>query len=159
MPVLSNARYERFAHLLAQGKAAVEAYEQAGYRRVDGNAVRLAKKPAIAGRVQELTGQEAEKAKITLIAEAEEIRVRAMESKQFSAAIAAIREIGVLSGHRIERREIGAPGEFEALTDDELERAIIERFTALGLTPDAGSNTTRHYRVLHRVLQCRRQPR
>jgi hypothetical protein len=43
-----------------------------------------------------------------------------MESKQFSAAIAAIREMGVLSGQLIERREIGAPGEFEALTDDEL---------------------------------------
>jgi hypothetical protein len=28
------------------------------------------------------------------------------------------------SGKRIERREIGTPGEFDALTDDELERAL-----------------------------------
>jgi Fe2+ transport system protein FeoA len=64
-----------------------------------------------------------------------------MASKQFSAAIAAIREMGVLSGQRIERREIGAPGEFEALTDDELLAALRERLRALGLAPDAGSDT------------------
>jgi hypothetical protein len=64
-----------------------------------------------------------------------------MESKQFSAAIAAIREMGVLSGQRIERREIGAPGEFEALTDDKLLAALRERLRALGLAPDAGSDT------------------
>jgi hypothetical protein len=28
---------------------------------------------------------------------------------------------------RVERNEIGAPGEFENLTDDELERAIADR--------------------------------
>jgi hypothetical protein len=38
-------------------------------------------------------------------------------------------------------KEVGRPGEFEALTDDELERALRERFSASGLTPDAG---TRH---------------
>ena len=64
-----------------------------------------------------------------------------MAHKQFSAAIAAIREMGVLSGQRIERREIGAPGEFEALTDDELLAALRERLRALGLAPDAGSDT------------------
>jgi hypothetical protein len=63
-----------------------------------------------------------------------------MESGQLSAAIAAIREMGVLSGQRIERREIGVPGEFESLADDELEHALRERFSALGLIPDAGSD-------------------
>jgi hypothetical protein len=157
MQMLSNPRHERFAQYLAQGKSAVEAYEVAGYRRDDGNAVRLTKKPAIAGRVQELTGLAAEKAKITverLIAEAEQVRARAMESGQLSAA-AAIKEKGVLSGKRVERAEVGSPNEFESMTDDELKhvlverfarlaqedhdlgRAIIERFNALGLTPDA----------------------
>jgi hypothetical protein len=134
MPVLTNAKYERFAQLLAQGKSAVEAYERAGYRRDDGNAVRLTKKPAITGRVQELTGQAAEKAKITvetLLRQADEIRRRAMESHQYSAAVAAIREMGVLSGARIERKEIGAPGEFDHLSDDELLAALRERFAKL----------------------------
>jgi hypothetical protein len=39
----------------------------------------------------------------------------------------------VLTGKRIERAEVGAPGEFEALPDDELERAIMERLERLGL--------------------------
>ena len=41
--------------------------------------------------------------------------------------------MGVLTGHRIERKEIGAPGEFDNITDDELKRAIIDRFVRLGL--------------------------
>jgi hypothetical protein len=47
--------------------------------------------------------------------------------KKSSAAVAAIKEKGVLSGQRIERREIGAPGEFESLSDDELDRALLDR--------------------------------
>jgi len=34
-----------------------------------------------------------------------------------SAAVAAIKEKGVLSGQRIEREEVGAPGEFDSMTD------------------------------------------
>jgi len=136
MPVLSNPRHERFAQLLAQGKSAVGAYEQAGYRRDDGNAVRLTKKTAIAGRVQELTRKAAEKAKITvetLLRELDDIRQRAMASGQLSAGVAAIKEMGVLSGVRVERKEVGAAGEFDHLSDDELERLLVERFIALGL--------------------------
>lgn len=40
--------------------------------------------------------------------------------------------MGVLTGQRIERREVGTPGEFDAFNDDELERALVERFNALG---------------------------
>jgi hypothetical protein len=47
----------------------------------------------------------------------------------------------VLSGKRIERAEIGAPGEYEALTDDELERQIMERVARLGFT-DVGRRST-----------------
>ena len=48
-------------------------------------------------------------------------------SGQLSAAVSALREKGVLSGKRVERSEIGAPGEFDHLNDDELERALAER--------------------------------
>ena len=54
---------------------------------------------------------------------AQAIRNAAMEANQFSAAVAATKEIGVLSGIRIERSERGAPGEFdwlEKLSIDEL---------------------------------------
>jgi hypothetical protein len=64
-----------------------------------------------------------------------------MTNDQISAAVSAIKEKGVLTGKRIERQEVGRPGEFETMTGHELERALIERFSALGLTPDAGSDT------------------
>jgi hypothetical protein len=56
-----------------------------------------------------------------------------MATGQHSAAVSAIKEKSILSGHRIERREIGTPGEFDHLSDDELERALIERIKASGL--------------------------
>jgi len=37
-----------------------------------------------------------------------------------------------------------ATGEFDALNDDELERALVERFNALGLTPDLPKTKTQH---------------
>jgi hypothetical protein len=58
--------------------------------------------------------------------------------------VAAIKEKGVLSGKRIERTEAGAPGAFEAMTDAELERALVERFSALGLSPDRPKSKTQH---------------
>jgi integrase/recombinase XerD len=48
---------------------------------------------------------------------------KAIDAGQMSAATAAVKEIGVLSGIRIERSERGAPGEFdwiEKLSVDEL---------------------------------------
>jgi hypothetical protein len=43
--------------------------------------------------------------------QAETILARAIESGQLSALVSALKEKGVLSGKRIERAEIGAPGE------------------------------------------------
>jgi hypothetical protein len=37
------------------------------------------------------------------------------EAGQYAAAVAAVKEKGVLSGKRVERRESGAPGEFADL--------------------------------------------
>jgi hypothetical protein len=57
-----------------------------------------------------------------------DVRERGMKSGQLSAADTAIKEISILTGHRIEKSEIGQPGEFDSFSDDELERALIERF-------------------------------
>jgi phage terminase small subunit len=68
----------------------------------------------------------------SLIAEAEEVRRKAMEAGQYSAAIAAIHEKGVLSGKRVERSEREAPGEFdwlETLSPDELRAVIAGKVT------------------------------
>jgi phage terminase small subunit len=140
MTVLANNRRELFAQLLAQGFTEVDAHERAGYRRNDGNASTLAQHPEVQARLKEIKGKIAARAVVTaetLINEAEEARQAAMASGQFGAAVTAIKEKGVLSGKRVERSEVGGPGEYEALNDDELERQIMERVARLGLT-DAG---------------------
>jgi hypothetical protein len=50
-----------------------------------------------------------------------------MAIDQLNAANTAIKVKSVLSGKWIERAEVGAPGEYETMTDDELERQIMER--------------------------------
>jgi hypothetical protein len=54
-------------------------------------------------------------------------RALAMESKRASAAVSATKEKSILSDHRIERAEVGAPGEFYHLSDNELLTVIRER--------------------------------
>jgi hypothetical protein len=69
--------------------------------------------------------------------EFEQARVQAMKNGREGAAVNATKEKSILSGHRVERAEIGSPGEFDHLSDDELERVLIEHLSELGLTVDA----------------------
>jgi phage terminase small subunit len=138
MSVLNNPRHERFCQFLARGKTATEAYQLAGYKPNRANAAQMAHKQHIRDRLTQINAELAQITQITvetLIEQADEIRRRAMESKQFSAAIAAIREMGMLSGVRIERKEIGQPGEFDHLSDDELERMLHEQILQFGYVP------------------------
>jgi hypothetical protein len=59
--------------------------------------------------------------------------VKRAEEVSRAAAVAAIKEKGVLSGQRIERTEVGAPGEFETMIDEQLERALLDKVMKLGL--------------------------
>lgn len=63
--VLKNIKHERFAQFLAMGKAATDAYAEAGFKPDDGNASRLANKVEVVARVQEMTGAAAEKLGVT----------------------------------------------------------------------------------------------
>jgi len=160
MPALKNPRHERFAQLLASGKTAAGAYEEAGYKRDDGNSWRFSKKEEITARVQEITRETfereramtaaaAERATITrqgLIEMAEEIRTKAIAAGQLSAAVAATKEIGVLAGIRIERSERGAPGEFdwlEKLSVDELQALADGKLDIASYREGAGSGGSR----------------
>lgn len=123
MPALSNARHERFAQELAKGKSQDEAYEAAGFKPDRGNAARLTANDSVRTRVAELQERSAIKAEVTtasLIDEAEQVRSKALAAGQFAAAIAAIREKGVLAGVRVEKRESTHKTDPKALTDDEL---------------------------------------
>jgi hypothetical protein len=55
---------------------------------------------------------------------------------QLNAAVAAIKEKGVLSGKRVERSEVGGPGEFDHLSDDELPAEIERECRELGFIID-----------------------
>jgi len=147
MPTLKNPRHERFAQLLASGKNATDAYELAGYNRDAGNGCNLAKTEEITSRVQELTAEKfrreqeasaiaAERCAITkqsLTEMALDIYKQAKRDGQNAAAMTAVKEIGILTGIRIERRESGAPGEFaeiENMTAEELEAFIAGELEA-----------------------------
>lgn len=62
MPVLKNARHEKFAQALAKGKTADEAYEAAGYAANRGNAARLKANESIMKRIGEIAARVSEKA-------------------------------------------------------------------------------------------------
>lgn len=66
MPVLPNAKHERFAQEIAKGKSANEAYVIAGYVKNDGNAIRLKGDERILSRIDELLSKSAEKAMISI---------------------------------------------------------------------------------------------
>lgn len=123
MGALSNPRHERFAQELAKGKSATEAQTEAGYSANRGNASTLANDQNILKRVAELQERSAIRAEVTaasLIDEAEAVREKALAAGQYAAAIAAIREKGVLAGVRVEKRESTHKTDPKAMTDDEL---------------------------------------
>jgi phage terminase small subunit len=157
MPALDNPRHEYFAQYLAQGKTQDEAYKLAGYRPSRFNASHLADKPSIRDRVHQLTtekvaataARDAARAAVTaesLLYEFEQAREQAMKNGREGNANNAIKGKAVLSGHWVERKEIGAPGEFEALQDDELERMLVQHLGELGfsLSPIAEDGETEH---------------
>ena len=64
MPVLPNAKHERFAQAIAKGKSASEAYVLAGYAENDSNAARLNGNERIRNRIEEILSRAAEKVAI-----------------------------------------------------------------------------------------------
>lgn len=108
MTALPNHRHEHFAQNLASGMTADAAYIDAGYKANRGNAARMNADESIRDRVAQLQAAGAKRVEVTvesLLAEAEEIRALASAAGQFSAALAAVKEKGVLAGVRVEKRE------------------------------------------------------
>ena len=141
MPALSNPRYERFAQELAKGETAERAYANAGYKFNPATPRPLNKNQNILARLAELQNRAAKRAEVTvesLIAEAEEVRKAAFEAGQFSPAIAAIKEKGILSGIRVEKRE-NFNHDAGNLSDAELENIASGR--GEGASETAGGST------------------
>ena len=127
MPALKNRRQEIFAQEIVKGETQIAAHAKAGYRPDDGNASRLTGNNRVKQRIIEIQQSAIEQTQVTvasLVAAADEIRELAIEHRQLSAGVAAIKEMGILTGLRIDRREVGAPGDFDRMSDEELKRWI-----------------------------------
>lgn len=125
MPVLKNARHEKFAQARFEGKTADESYVAAGFKPHRGNASRLSANDSIVERVTELQSQGAERAAVSvesLTSELEEARQLAMaDEKGASAAVAAVMGKAKLHGLLIDKNDHtgkgGAPIEVRSLAD------------------------------------------
>ncbi len=155
--ILDNSRHERFAQGLAAGKTAEEAYVEAGYNRSRPAASRLSTNVNVQRRVAELLSRATDGGilpKQLVLERLIENANRAMQAEparneagaaigdyhyQGSVANRALELLGKELGMFVDRREVGKPGEFDALTDAELQRRIAEldREIALG-RPNAG---------------------
>jgi phage terminase small subunit len=165
MVALRNPKHERFAQELAKGKAADAAYEAAGYKPDRGNATRLHQKDSISHRVAELlaereaihaqsTAKAVERAALTkqwVIERLVENVDRAMQVEEirkgdagtgeyrYEGAVAnrALELLGKELGMFVERREVGEPGDFDRMADDELRDELRAQAAELGLPVDA----------------------
>ena len=114
MPVLSNARHERFAQELATGKSASEAYGLAGFKPDRGAACRLSAKVNIRSRISELQGKAAERALITVESLTDDLARIAKKAEELdgapglAVARAAKMDIAKLNGLIIEKQEVTA---------------------------------------------------
>lgn len=79
MPVLSNAKHERFAQGIAKGLSQTDAYTEAGYKGDRTAASRLSTNVNISKRVAELQGKAAVRTEITVASITE--RLLAIASK------------------------------------------------------------------------------
>lgn len=109
MPVLSNAKHERFAQGVAKGLSATEAYTKAGYSGDRTAASRLSTNVNVQKRVTELQERAAKQVGVTLESlteELEQARLLAMaDEKGASAAVAASMGKAKLHGFLVERSE------------------------------------------------------
>jgi phage terminase small subunit len=88
----------------------------------------------VAGRIAELRQPVIEKAQITLeehLNELKKLRDYALANEKYGPAIQAEIARGKASGLYIERVETGKPGDFENLSDDELERRTEAALAAI----------------------------
>ena len=112
MPVLKNAKWERFAQGLFSGLSGDEAYESAGYKPNRGNAARLKANESILKRVAELQEGASQKAEWSAADRLETLKriVEATERGEPRVAVSAIAEANKMQGsHAPEKREHTGP--------------------------------------------------
>ncbi|MDO9417019.1 terminase [Pararhizobium sp.] len=136
MPVLKNARHEKFAQALAKGKTADDAYKDAGFKANRGNAATLKANQSISKRVAEIQGRAAERAAVSiqsLTDELEEARGIAIAEKQSSAAVAATLGKAKLHGLLVDKKQHTGPngGPIQTIDLSNVSADDLERLEAL----------------------------
>jgi hypothetical protein len=138
MPRGSKSRLVMFACELASGKKPRDAAVAVGYppgTSFDANAYKRARREDVKRMVAEFRAPVAEKLDISLqwlIEENLQLYRLAKAAGQIRDAREGLKELGVLSGKRVERGERGEPGDFERMSDEEVWRDLTERARALG---------------------------
>ena len=126
MPVLKNARHEKFAQNLAKGMSATEAYEKAGYKLSEAHASRLAGNGKVQARIAELQNRAAEKTGYTIVkatAELEEARELAATEKNPAAMVSASMGKAKVNGLLVDKHLVGMK-RIEDMNENEL-RALL----------------------------------
>jgi phage terminase small subunit len=144
MPVLKNAKHERFAQWLAKGKTATEAYAEAGYKPHDSNAARLSGNDRIQARLAELQDRASIRVEVTvesLSAELDEARALALKGQQPSAAVQATMGKAKLFGLGVENRKVSGTLRIVTITAQHLD----------GLTADELASLEQAYPVLQKL--------
>lgn len=114
MPVLPNAKHERFAQELAKGRGQAEAYEIAGYAPSEPNASRLRSNDKVAKRVAEIQERAAIRAEINIADLTERLMRLAdkgealQDASGFQAARASIMDAAKLNGLIVDKSAIDA---------------------------------------------------
>ena len=107
-----SEQQERFCRAIVEGMNQTDAYKAAGYKCKDDNvakvnASRLLTNANVCERIAELRKPIAAQTSVTLawlIQQAQEVLIAAKADASHAASIAAIKELGILSGKRIETR-------------------------------------------------------
>lgn len=154
MAILENSRHEKFAQEIAKGTGQRDAYKAAGYSAAnasaaDASASRLLSQDKIRARVQELKSRAADEVIVTkswIIQKLVENLERALQAKpvldakgnptgdytyQGSVANRALELLGKERGMFIDKKEIGRPGEFDAMSDSDLDAFIQQEAAEL----------------------------
>ena len=166
MPTLPKAKHEMVAQALAAGKTQREAYQAGGYSYRPANAHRLCTDPAIESRVNEIAAHRYEderKAREIAANEAGLDEAWIVKRLKYLTDISLqgrpIKKNGVPTGEHtkpdgptavkcltlaarimgmlVNRTEIGDPGEYARMSDDELSACLMAQGRALGLPEDA----------------------
>lgn len=130
MPVLSNARHERFAQAVAAGRSATESYTIAGYKPHDGNAATLRGNQRVTDRIAELQAEAAKSVALTvhdIARQLDEDRLFAQKQGSAAAAVSATMGKAKVLGLIVDRNEFtgigGSPIQTEATVTHKLDPA------------------------------------